>query len=375
MTADIADNPAYRSLAEREFDAVVCDPGHFGRAGERRWSTAESAAKWIRHCLGHAESGSLVAVSMPANAAAAPDARILRDTLLRSGVLRAIITGIPASPDLWLLRESDTRSTHVLLIDATGEPSYALRAWRAFEEDPMQPDAEPHAVPIVELLDGEVDLTPRGHHTDPQELYLALHAEIATNPTAAPPVLELGTATPGSVSVEELVEAGTMTVYQAPPTVASAAGLPMLSAKDIRLGRSPSSVGNADVPGAVTIQRGDVAVVIGPESAVRVCADEGVLLGPDIHLVRANAKAVDPRFLAGVLRAAVDAGENGPIDLYQVSVPRISPVEQHRYGQAFEQLLGFEAEANQRQAQIENLVRAGFRGLAHVRLRPADTDK
>ncbi|MGV9414779.1 hypothetical protein ACWDOP_33170 [Nocardia sp. NPDC003693] len=370
MTGDIAVYPDYRALAEREFDALVYDPGHFGRAGERRWATGDGARAWARDCLGHAAPGSLVAVAMPNRLAFAAEARTLRGVLLRGGVLRAILAGIPDSPDLWLLRQSETQPAHVLLVNAAGEPAYALRAWRAFEEDPMHPDALPHTERVVELLDGEIDLTPR-RLGDPQDRYPLLRDELVQQRAGEPPVLELESGAGGTISLEELSEAGTVTVFQAPPTVGSDGGdTPMLSVKDVRLGRAPSRWGNPETPGAVVIRAGDVAVAVGSAAAVRVCADDGALLGAGIHLVRTNAAVVDPRFLAGVLRAAVEASD-GPIDLYQVPVPRISPAEQRRFGAAFEELSAFEAAWQRRRVTVEALVRAGFQGLAQGRLRPA----
>ncbi|MEU0545434.1 hypothetical protein ABZ319_36740 [Nocardia sp. NPDC005978] len=370
MTGDIAAYPDYRALAEREFDALVYDPGHFGRAGERRWSTVEGARSWARHCLGHAGPGSLVAVAMPGRLAFAADARTLRGVLLRGGLLRAILSGIPDSPDLWLLRQSEKPSAHVLLVNAAGEPAYALRAWRAFEEDPMHPDAIPHTARVVELLDADIDLSPRGLG-DPQDGYPALRDELAgVFPEA--PALEAESGSHGTISLEELVEAGTVTIYQASPAAGADEGdSPVLSVKDVRLGRAPSRRGSAEMPGAVTIRGGDIAVAIGSAAAVRVCAEDGALLGTGIHLVRTNSAVVDPSFLAGVLRAAVEA-EDGPVDLYQVSVPRIPPAEQRRYGAAFERLNEFEAEWQRRRAVAEALVRTGFQGLAQGRLRPPE---
>ncbi|MFF2557391.1 hypothetical protein ACFVUS_40765 [Nocardia sp. NPDC058058] len=370
VTGDIAAHPGYRAFAEHEFDAVVHDPANFGRA---RWSTVDRASVWLRECLGHAEAGGLVAVAMPSSAATGPDSRALRNMLLRNGVLRGIISGLPDAPDLWLLRQSDTHPSHVLLIDALGEPGLASNAWRAFEVDSAHPDAAPYAVRVVDLLDDRIDLAPRGSAGDSSAEYAALRTTLVGQRVWAPPALESNSAEHSAISLEELVDAEAVACFEAPPTVASESGeTPLLSAKDVRLGRPASRWGNTDASGAVTVRKGDVAVVISTEPAVRVCADDGVLLGSGIQLVRTNAKAVDPNFLAGVLRAAVDAADGSHVDLYQVAVPRIPLAEQRRYGAAFEQLTALETAWQQQRSTMERLVRTGFRGLAQGLLRPPD---
>ncbi|WP_405135734.1 hypothetical protein [Nocardia sp. NBC_01388] len=201
--------------------------------------------------------------------------------------------------------------------------------------------------------------------------YPYLRNALLGQPVWEPPSLEAVSTSPGTVSIDELVDAEAVTVHTAPPTVGVTNGeTPVWSAKDVRLGRAPSRWGNAETSGAVTVRKGDVAVVVGTESAVQVCMDDGVLLGPGVQLLRVNVKAVDPHFLAGVLRAAVEAAVGGHIDLYQVAVPRLPLAEQRCYGVAFEQLIQLEAAGRRQRENIEHLVRVGFSGLAHGRLHP-----
>lgn len=215
-----------------------------------------------------------------------------------------------------------------------------------------------HAPGIVQLPD------PFGEYTDRCSVWLDLDKW-------KPPILESDTASHSQIPFEALVDAGALAVHEAPPTVESAGGdTPMLSAKDIRLGRAPSRWGRTDAPGAVIVRAGDVAVVISTEPAVRVCTADGALLGPGIRLVRANS-GIDPHFLAGVLRAALEAADGDHIDIYEVTVPRIDTSEQRRYGMAFEQLTELETAFQQQRANIGQLVRIGFSGLATGTLRPA----
>ncbi|MET7767455.1 hypothetical protein [Nocardia sp. NPDC005366] len=214
------------------------------------------------------------------------------------------------------------------------------------------------------------------HHVSVLGDYTALCAALFEQTAWTPPVLMPNPVPHDTVSLEDLVAAEAVSIHEAPPTVGTGHGnTPMLSAKDVRLGRAPSRWGSADLPGSVTVRTGDVAVVISTEAAVRVCADDGVLLGPGIQLVRGNDRTVDPHFLAGVLRAAVDAAEGGPIDLYQVSIPRIPLAEQRRYGAAFRQLSELESSWQRQRSNVERLVRVGFGDLAMGVLRPAACDE
>lgn len=231
------------------------------------------------------------------------------------------------------------------------------------------PDSAPHVAGRGGSLDERIDSAQHGGVMDSLAEYDVLRSMLIEIAAVEPPALQLNTSDYSVISMEELIDAEAVTLHEAPPTVLSENGeTPMFSAKDIRLGRAASRRGDADAPGAVSVREADVAVVIGTEMAVRVCTTGGVLLGPGIHLVRANIKAVDPYFLAGVLHAAVDGNH---VDLYQVSVPRIPLTEQREYGAAFAQLAALETSWQQRRSTMEHLIRTGFRGLAHGLLRPA----
>ncbi|WP_036500067.1 hypothetical protein [Nocardia aobensis] len=203
--------------------------------------------------------------------------------------------------------------------------------------------------------------------------YPELRTELLELPVPAPPPLESETVAHDTVSLEDLVAAEALSVYEAPPTVGVGNGeTPMLTAKDVRLGRAASRTGNGAVAGAVVVRAGDVAVVMGSEPAVHVCPDDGALLGAGIQLLRGKAAVVDPDFLAGVLQAAI---EDGPVDLYRVRIPRVPPAEQRRIGAVFRQLWELEAAWQRRRTAIEQLVRTGVRGLASGGLRPATVDE
>lgn len=357
--------------AEQIFAAAVYDPRIYGNDTDPRWKSAEGCRAWIRQCLTMAPESGIVGVLLPAPAADSGPARTLRRTLLRDGVLRAIVAGFE-DRHLWLLKEpGEQRPHHVLLIDAAEDPALVAAVWRAFRSDPTHPDAARFAVRALDRLDERIDLTPVTVVPAESRAYSALRAQYLADPAEPPPLLETHEPAHGVVTLGELAEAGMVGFQQSPPTVATGAGVtPMLTAKDVRLARPPSRYGNADVAGAVLIRAGDIAVARA-ERAVEVCAEAGPLLGPGIDLVRVDTPSLDPHFLAGVLRAALDGATSGDIDLYQVGVPRLPAAEQRRYATAFIQLRRLEAGWHKRRAEVEQLVRLGYQGLAAGLLRPA----
>ncbi|MFR9751104.1 hypothetical protein ACL02S_08715 [Nocardia sp. 004] len=373
MAHEPSDYPGDQQFAEQALGAVCYDSRYYGDIGDPLWASAEGAATWMRHCLGHAPDTVTIAVLMPGSAATNRQARPLRSVLLRSGVLRAIVSGLPGGRDHWLLGASNgARPGYVLLVDANDDPARAAVAWHAFQRDPMHPEAAPHAVRVVDRLDEHIDLTPAATAAYRIDQYPALRTMLADRPVGTPPPLQPNEDAHRTVSLGELAEAGAVGFHQSPPTVLAGAGATaMLTAKDVRLGRSPSRRGAAEVPGAVIIRAGDVAVV--PEDAVvRECVDDGVLLGPGIELVRADPDLIDSRFLVGVLRAALTRAGKGSVDLYEVGFPRLPLTEQARYAIAFAELRALEQEWRQRREALEHLVLAGFEGLATGRLRPVD---
>src|SRR5690606_1053302 len=152
-----------------------------------------------------------------------------------------------------------------------------------------------------------------------------------------PPVLEPVEAAAGAVTLGELAEAGMVAFHQSPPTVVAVGSAPMWTAKDVRLGREPSRQGDAAASGAGICRAGGV-VVVAEDAGVRVGAADGEVQGPGVESGRVASEALDPDFLAGVLRAAIEAGGSDGVDLYRVQVPRLSPAEQRAYARAFERL-------------------------------------
>lgn len=401
----VADSLRADAFADELFDTVLCNPpfgdrswGYDELTSDPRWAyglppRGESELAWVQHCLAHVRPGGQVAILMPAAAASRRSGRRIRANLLRSGALRAVIslpgwgTTSPGGPDLWLLRRPDgTDHAHVLLCDATADRDRIEEGWRSFLADPEARRAGPGAsVRILDLLDEHVDLTPARHLAGNAavpvtlafrpirtRLYAAARTLADTLPDlAAPDAPE----SPPATTVGELARAGALSIRQAPMGMLTDRGdHPVLTAKDVRLGRPPSGSGSLD-PGSIELRRGDVvALPPGRHASVRVLTDDGILLGPQLLLFRVDPERLDPWFLAGFLRIAQSASRpssgSARTDYHRVSLLRLPLDAQREYGEAFQMLSGFQQSVRDLAELAESFVALGFAGLADGRLRP-----
>jgi N-6 DNA Methylase len=208
-------------------DAVVCNPPFADRnwgleelADDSRWeyevpSRIEPELAWVQHALAHVMPGGAVVMLMPPAAATRPSGRRVRQNLVRRGALRAVISLPPRlaahyalALQIWILQRPDKREapSHLLFVDASGFSADQIRlnsqsavggqawdkvrglinrAWTAFCSDPAEVgelSGVALAVPVIELLDEEVDLTPRRHLLAFRPLRLS-HDELAERHT------------------------------------------------------------------------------------------------------------------------------------------------------------------------------------------------
>ncbi|EFH30686.1 predicted protein [Streptomyces pristinaespiralis ATCC 25486] len=196
LTADaVLSNPPYG----------VRDWGHEELAYDARWAfglpaRAESELAWVQHALAHLPPGGHAVLLLPPATAARPSGRRVRGELIRSGALRAV-AALPAGAaaplhiglHIWVLQRPQQGAvdrTSVLFVDTassreeTSPPDAprprrkrealdwqevsgkVLRHWDAFRARPESFTDEPgvaRAVPVVELLDELVDVTPSRH--------------------------------------------------------------------------------------------------------------------------------------------------------------------------------------------------------------------
>ncbi|MFJ3217555.1 N-6 DNA methylase [Kitasatospora sp. NPDC086801] len=211
-------------------DLVVCDPPvaspDWGREDlllDARWelgtpSRAESELAWLQHAYAHTAPGGRTVMVMPASVAYRKAGRRIRAELVRRGILTQVVA-LPAGSatahtlpvHLWVLVRPDGHAARtVRMVDLTANAP----------DGPLSPEpGQVVDVPLIDLLDDTVDLTPATHIGSVNRDYLVeytalrdqlqeqLHALDALLPRLAPGGGP-GTLDTASVSVADLARAG-----------------------------------------------------------------------------------------------------------------------------------------------------------------------
>ncbi|MFF8691795.1 N-6 DNA methylase [Streptomyces sp. NPDC015144] len=410
-TGDTLRADAFPQLAA---DVVLCHPpfnernwGHDELAYDPRWeygfpARTESELAWVQHALARLRPGGAAVLLMPPAAASRRSGRRIRADLLRRGALRAVVAlpagaappyGIPLH--LWVLRKPDGGphpSPELLVVD-TAEPAEpattgpaptaaaggrdrldwpavhgaVLDAWRAFAGEGAgggAPAADrpgvSRAVPVIELLDDDVDLAPARHLPPagaggPAELTrvrerLTETLGLTTALTPPPAALHAPAHWP-LTTVGELARAGALQLRTGGSGTGTA---PVLTEHDVLGATAPSGSLPTDGPPEepVFVEAGDVVVpVLGGGAATRVVdeATAGAALGRNLQLLRPDPAALDPWFLAGFLRSTANnrqassyASTATRLDARRLQLPRLPLAEQQRYGRRFRALAEFE---------------------------------
>ncbi|WP_250032188.1 N-6 DNA methylase [Paractinoplanes maris] len=381
--------------------------GHEELGYDRRWEfgvppRTEPELAWVQHALAHLTTGGRAVLLMPPSAAGRRAGRRIRAELLRRGVVRAVVALPPgaAAPHavglhLWVLeRDVASPASDVLFVDAGTEPLDL--AFKRITDAVERGGALVHSVPVVELLDDEVDLTPgRRGHPGPSgpdfaaavfddwkrlsEVLDSLHELLP----AVSAIAEPGIALP-SVSVADLIRSGHLQLL-GPVRVGSAdsgsaSEVLVLTSDDVLQGRP---AGRADLRPAplITLEPGDVVV---PTAAFglspRVIVDGGPLLGRGLHLLRSDQQSLDPWFLAGYLRTSANERQTGSSsgsqrsDVRRAQVPRIPVEEQRRHGSIFRKLQQFDMAVRAATVIGDRLTRQTADGLAAGALTPNRED-
>ncbi|GEB59101.1 type II restriction endonuclease subunit M [Streptomyces gardneri] len=393
-------------------DIVLCNPpfnerdwGYEELATDARWShglppRTEPELAWVQHCLAQLRPGGAAVLLLPPAVAARKAGRRIRGSLLRTGQLRAVVALPPgcAAPHsvslhLWVLRmptagEGAPAGDRLLVADAASRfPRDPEEKWTpdwtaisAFVREAVAEADSPHApayvrqVPVIELLNDEVDLTP-GRHIAPSPAdtaprlaeawreFTGLTAKVNKSAKLLA-ALDLATAeadTPTATTVAELARAGALTLRsgQQPPEESIHAGpppddgIPLLTVPDLLVDGEPRSWlahDTAAVGEAVIAEPGDI-VVVGVARAFSAWVHEGppTALGPQLHAVQVQPEQLDAWFLAGSLRAPANARQAGThttnssrIDVRRLQIRQVPLSEQRRYGEAFRELTAFE---------------------------------
>ncbi|MEU9000883.1 N-6 DNA methylase [Streptomyces sp. NPDC048551] len=449
---------AFAALAA---DAVLCNPpygdrdwGHDELAYDPRWAygvpgRSESELAWVQHCLAHLGPGGWAVLILPPATASRSSGRRVRAELVRGGAVRAVVA-LPAGAapplhvglQLWILQRPEPGGPErksVLFVDAagslspgageqpTGSPrtgfsrapidwpgltARTLAHWEAFTADPDGFAAEPgaaQAVPVVDLLDDLVDLSParqvRASRTDvdPAELSARTDTGRRELTEAARSLLDAAALTgwsePGASAREwrtatasDLARGGALTLLRTAPEpkgaesdgVSAAPAPPVLTGADIARGTGPTGdPAELRSESAPVIAVGDVLVRgiaggTGPMARVAEEADAGALLGPHIHLLRPDPARLDPWFLAGFVDSPdnLAAASTGSTVLHVVPgrlrIPLLPLDEQRRYGEAFRHVHDLRARARLAARLAEETAALLTGGLTGGALIPAE---
>ncbi|MFF8846648.1 N-6 DNA methylase [Streptomyces sp. NPDC015127] len=422
------------AFGELAADAVLCHPpfnernwGHDELAYDPRWeygfpARTESELAWVQHALARLRPGGTAVLLMPPAAASRRSGRRIRAGLLRRGALRAVIAlpagaappyGIPLH--LWVLRRpgaGDRPSPDLLLVDAAGTDqatapgrdrldwpavqTAVLDAWQPFDRNGSAEEnpGVSRPVPVIELLDDDVDLAPARHLPPPAagggaaELGAVrerLTESLRRTGELTPPPVEQPPAAPAhwpSTTVGELARAGALVLRAGGPGAAPAgAPVAVLTEQDVLAGRPPSgSLREGPEEEPVLVEAGDVVVpVLGGGTVARVAdaTEAGAALGRNLQLLRPDPAALDPWFLAGFLRGSANqrqassyASTATRLDVRRLQLPRLPPADQRRYGARFRALAEFEDALRLANRLGEQLVQGLYDGLTDGTVRP-----
>lgn len=398
--------------------------GHDQLAYDPRWTyglppRTEPELAWVQHALAHLAPGGTAVVLMPPAAASRPAGRRVRAELIRRGALRAVValpaglmppTGIGLH--VWVLTQPDPHQPpagDLLMVDTTAAPDRPLTdtvasAWSTYRSPAYAELPGVHrAVPVIDILDDHVDLTPQRHlpqthgsATDPAQVITRIDEfdrlldQLRHNLPAVAPAPDTPLRDAPHADIADLIRSGSITVHRAPNrsrSTGTTATTVVLTAADILSGSPATGTTTRttdDEPGP-DVRPDDILVpVIGHKISARVATPEqiGAELGPGTQLIRVDTTRFDPWFIAGVishtdnLRIAGRASSTGNgamrIDIRRLSIPVLALEQQHTYGEAFRRLAEFRTTLERASAtgatlarEINDALTSGVLGLTH----------
>ncbi|MFI5686876.1 N-6 DNA methylase [Streptomyces sp. NPDC051636] len=386
-------------------DIALCNPpfnerdwGYEELATDQRWAhglppRTEPELAWVQHLVSRLRPGGAAVVVLPPAVASRKAGRRIRGSLLRTGTLRAVVALPPGSAQphsvslqLWVLRAAPDNPAaaspgqDALFVDATRfarpgvrEPgpdwdalgSFVLSAVETLDRPDSDPPEGTVRVPLLDLLDDEVDVTP-GRYTaasaEPSGVELAaswgdlgtLLADLAGHAQHLSKLgFDAGTLQT-TATVGDLVKAGALTLRAGQQPAESATppregAVPLLTVPDLLMDGKPSGLLCADSAHAVA-QEGDV-VVAGVVRAYKAWVHEGppMALGPQLYALRVDPEKLDAHFLAGCLRAPANGRQAGThassssrVDIRRLQVLRLPLDKQAAYAETFRRLRDFE---------------------------------
>lgn len=469
VAVEAGDSLRHDAFPQPPMDAVLCNPpygdrdwGHDELAYDPRWAYGvpprmESELAWTQHALAHLRPGGYAVLLLPPATAARSSGRRVRAELVRGGALRAVVA-LPsgaAAPlhiglQLWILQTPESNDgpshTSVLFVDADTErrqdrphsragstvsssgtrrrrdaldwdelTDTVLDHWTAFRAGPESFSDEPgiaRAVPILDLLDEVVDLTPARQvralpaNIDPAQVARQAdhHRKQLTEHTGLLAQAAQGTWQPTgdsprqwrTATVSDLARGGALEILRAATDSqekpggaqwrAVNAGRLVLYGIDIMDGVPASSTFLDSVPlkSSPAITEGDILVRMFPGGGMSTARladqqDIGVLLGHDLYLLRPDPARLDPWFLAGFVGAHhnITGASTGSTSVHlqpgRLRVPLLPMQEQRRYGEAFRRVHELRTAARQTTELAHKYAELLTTGLTAGALLPPET--
>lgn len=392
-----------------EVDVVLCSPpanerdwGHAELATDPRWKfglppRSESELAWVQQAIASLAPGGTGVLLLPPGVANRRAGRRIRAALLRAGALRAVIA-LPvgaAAPygiglHLWVVRPPDNRNAEaeLLLVDtgdcrtttSAGRPdidweTIRNRVLAALDSRPVEGT---RSVPVIELLDDEVDLSP-ARHVLPDRPAVSdhdLHRRWSGFTAKLERVTELSRALSAltftseslaaSVTVAELERTGVLKMQAGRPVPEKSlrrgerteSAVRLLTVHDLTAGDESggqwidaAELAEAGESGGLAMARTGDVVVVTAQRAFDVWVHQGepVVLGAQLLALRPQSDRIDPWYLAGCLRTSANARRAGGhastssrVDVRRLEMPRLPSEEQRDLGILFRQLAEFE---------------------------------
>ncbi len=390
-------------------DVILCNPpanerdwGHTELATDRRWlfglpPRTESELAWVQHVVSALAEKGVAVVLLPPAVASRRAGRRIRAALLRTGAVRMVIALPPgAAPPygvglhLWVLERPNRQAVEasVLLVDAgdcrattpssgpTQEVDWDAVRVRVFDAMRRESATGSVAIPVMDFLGEETDLTPARHvpsgaaasAINLRQAWARFDQGLQAAQDSAADLHRLSVVSEAAISLVSIAElehaeALTLAAGQSPPETflhrgeRPEDGVPYLTLADLRRPQqplfwlAPEDVEKLEAANSVTVTSSHDVVVVGlsADFDAWVDVDGPVVLGPQIHRVRPDAERLDPWFLAACLRAPSNARQAGThatsasrVDIRRLQALRLPLQEQRRYGDVHRRLVEFE---------------------------------
>lgn len=324
---------------------------------------------WLQHCYAQLAPDGTCALVMSSNAATNHLGRQIRGMLVKSGALRSVLTlplglvpGVNRSGQVWILHrpDGDTRPRRsVRMIDLSQmEPeqldSAIASRWREVSRDP-QLSCD---VPLIDLLDGDVELLPARWLAPPAPDVAAPFRRIRKE------LMDLLQSLPATVPN---LEEARQTPDHEPGDALTVGALVRSGAAEV-------------LPGGSPIEVGDILIDPLELDRSRIVSDQAQT-GERVKtsILRCDRDQIDPYFLLGHLRTTANRRITGTLgsrnDVRKARIPRLSIEEQRRYGAEIKTLIHFAALSERARTLGDELTALAFDGFSTGAMSSADTSR